>query len=1748
MYNPSIPAMTYIDIPNYKTLRENAKAIPVASNNMYVPRFDVPVGQEGLQYDQTQGHAILMKERKAAMTVKDYKSGNFVTVAPHQSELRKSILDTLRFTKPITVYESIISDARTLPKIEFLEQFISPIYSRLLLNNLVNIYNFSPAFYATNITSSEYNLRMYEKFMYLLTYIINILEHYHEEDFMKKDDRLINVVQWCLTRKIQDIDFMIRGPQSPQNYNVDFIGIYNSIISPSADKTSITDYLTLATLQEVNANFLCYRDEFVKHPNVYDKNPNYAQSYTISIDTDENAYFKKDNIGNLIVDCSEINIGSSTNKDINLKIDDAVVDTSDLRYEPRSQAIKFGNILRQFSIFRIQSLLILKSTYKTSLKNYDTCYITFPNITVDGRFNQVYRSGVLQVAGKFQENNNNKYWEFVPYNDIIYVPKTANVKRFEFYVSPKPGSSNKPNPFNFKIAPDLNKCFNVPVRVHTIEELNNTPLAPSEEYLPETYIIRTFKIDKDNGNPFKTKYTFLYNRTYNTLQCLRGQIDISNVPKFGIRKNMKTLKIDVGMMEPKYPATYIYISEVIDIANKKGTTKYRLPKIVPLTNIQALTHMMYQAVLKGQNYITIDYSIDSYRIPLPETLTNTLKKNVEAGLNSVLTYIYKTTGRRIIKKDDSFENSSNNENEDKNENIIYYEDIINKINDALVNKKDYIYFAFSKHYTFDIYEEITPSDSSSSSTYRLMNPHTLLQKINSDEYDYSEALKITLTPSEQIFTTEYINYKINEAIDNKWDKIDVYGKKYDYFLLYLETGENIDPKLLNQEDTEKLYSSLKNNQKHFKSDILNVINNSSSTTYITIRYIPSSTISSSITVIPENYVISQILNNVDTEGNILPYISKFNIPEISENKGITISEPLKTYYINKKEYIDSSNNDKYMNYIKSREKYFTITISKNYSNQKEIKEYYYIEYYTDLINHLIINDAIELKTGKINVDGKIYKYVDCEGMNENDKNKMFAAICSGLNYYYTTSENNQNINNNTNNLNTNNNNQNINNKIIFTTYIEDIITNTAKIWHTVSTTDDIKFKPEEANNGFKIVDNDVYFINLLSSDITNYLNTISNIEFSNDDIIEECNKALQNNNPSFRGIKFLNISHLFNTNDIIKDMNTQGYKYYDMNDSEKTLLYNHLYTSSTGQTVPYSIKTPQQLRYEYAVQNGNVRKYILDVEAKLSNEFIEAQGRYQAYKDSNQTNIIETTTDLPNILPTDTSEDIYIKWSNYYSYYGLFIPDFNYVISYDALNTIEAEVYKGNAQLDKRNYSLFDWVAPIYEVKNNEIIRSYREVDAINIPIIKTENDEAKIEGFINLENIDITIDDENIIKTMNYKLMFENNNISSKEIQIETETYNVYYKIDDDNYFNISIEQIDEKNIYKFIFYHCKNRTSETEEWEILTDSIKTVYPVELPSNSYISYTYYNPNTENENETYIIPSDIENEDLNKYKDEKYKYVHIGIDSSVNISQTKINDTDIIDLSYSDIANLANNVINGTYNKNITNDNVFDKPLTSDDFIEDNTKTNDSSENNITITYKIVNDYTNSDGTTTHTETDMEVEYPNNLSVLHDMNAGEGHINDIVCYRNFNIENNIYKTFIIGVDLFDKNYTFSVNNWLYSLNKLTSNEIKTSPYISPIDLQFSMLSNSNKTADFSKYNQPVLIKYFIQHINNNIMKLIIQENEYGFSGMEGIIDGKRYTLQKLTNNLFRLNYDKVIDNILEIRSSGSRFKMIIKLM
>ena len=684
--NSTAAVLSYVDIPNYRDIK-NESAKVLKHNMTYFNRNDIQLTGDGLRIDQSVGRAQLMKERQAPMTVNDYQNPIIITNIPHRMELKTKLENNLRWTLPETVYSKICTDARTLPKIPNLEKYISPLYSNIILENLMNIYQFAPVYYTQAIMKNDMSFFNYQKFIYLLTLIVIVYTRRDEFNFMNIDDQQMrDVLEWCRTRMTPDINYILMGPNANTMLSLDFVETYNGLISPSNDHQSVTQYLQLTTMQAIHDNLNKFRQEEQDKANVFYKNPNVAGCYTVYVDTTLNAHFKVDTQKNLVVDCSNIDLGSSISESLNLNINKAEINTGELKYDPKTSAQKLTNIMNEFTIFKIINFLVKKTSYKTSLNIFDKLYVVFPQITVDGKFNQIYKTGSLQISGKFITNSNDKYWEFVPdsENGIVYKPTTADVKMFEFYITRQPNATS-PLLYNpYKSNAGIDYYYNIPIIVQTgdyVKEilqneklsdlirnslLYNTPfkhtskllpyihdhilsLISTSDYtydvfdfdlLPDTYIIRISQLN-DSGEPELVDYTFLYNRSLLTLQLLPQNFNINNVPKFNSIKKYTTKKVNRRFLNPIEPAEFTVINDAIKMGqiDDNGNITIKLHRVIMLATEGSIYELIHTARLFGENSIKLLVLTDKDESAV---LSDSVVKTVDHKAETI-TYTFKNS-------------------------------------------------------------------------------------------------------------------------------------------------------------------------------------------------------------------------------------------------------------------------------------------------------------------------------------------------------------------------------------------------------------------------------------------------------------------------------------------------------------------------------------------------------------------------------------------------------------------------------------------------------------------------------------------------------------------------------------------------------------------------------------------------------------------------------------------------------------------------------------------------------------------------------------------------------------------------------------------------------------------------------------------------------------------------------------------------------------------------------------------------
>ena len=635
---------SFYDNSDLRHLQTNAlKVQRTELANNYSVYANNSTGQ--MYLEEHTGTAKLMTERMQQKTMSDYLALPFICNVPNQSEIKRLLRQgevyrdpttgkgmTLKWENPSKIYSLLIDRTKNcLPKLPLLaENYLNAVYAQAIDNNLINLYNNSPNYFnyiigvrdVNNKPVRAYeNFREYQIFMYLLVHVYFIVKHREEEWLINFDKTQIpTVIEWCRHRMNENVIYQIQGPLTHEDKVTDFKQLLEAMISPSNTQASIAAQLQITTLQSVNSNIMKLNDDLNERQNVYQKNPNIAGAYTISLDTDLNSSFETDNLNNLYINCSLADIGTAINKDIDLNYHTAEVNLGEEQYDPKTASKKLTMIMNQFTMFKIKSLLILKTTYKTSLDSFDMVFVVFPGIYVDGKFNQVYNTGSLQISGHFISNKNDKYWEFIPDNSngVVYHETTAHVDRLGFYISDKPNERSHILFNNFKIATNLTNFYNCPLLVQDFKDLNKEQKDLKDElgldFNLETYIIRSFKLNVD-GKPEPMNYSFLYNRTYKTIQLLPNNFIFDTVPHYFVMKKLKA-KVDTTkptIIKPVLRTTRNLILDLVRTAELMGSNTIKTPNSIQYGDKNSLIEQIKRAIQIEQKRIVvggIEYLID----------------------------------------------------------------------------------------------------------------------------------------------------------------------------------------------------------------------------------------------------------------------------------------------------------------------------------------------------------------------------------------------------------------------------------------------------------------------------------------------------------------------------------------------------------------------------------------------------------------------------------------------------------------------------------------------------------------------------------------------------------------------------------------------------------------------------------------------------------------------------------------------------------------------------------------------------------------------------------------------------------------------------------------------------------------------------------------------------------------------------------------------------------------------------------
>lgn len=407
-----------------------------------------------------------------------------------------------------TLLKEISLDSRSFNYPTKLAIYIQPYYSQIIKNNITNVYNNNLELYR-NIMSTNYNYKMYSKFVCLLSFIVIVVKHQDDKDFTTrfKDEQIDIIINWCLERSMYNLSYLLNGPKVNSSGLINYIKIYNWLVSLSLID-DIPNSLQLLTVKNINSNLKECCRLVEKQQTGYNRHLNKANGYLVNINSEDIELEVDNNI--LYFNCSNVSIGTNTDRfyNINDKINDNNV------IVPKSTELQLSQLMNEYTTISIKHFMLPKLLFRNDLTKIETCYVEFPFITLSCNSNY----SQLRIDGKFK-NYNYTHYIFEPDNSIgmIYKSNSVNVKSTKFRLSTSLSQTNsvEDNVYNYNILRhlELSNCYNILI---TPENLVNNP--NWKNYI----IINMFRYANHTIEPMNIRY--IYNKDSRMIQLISNDI------------------------------------------------------------------------------------------------------------------------------------------------------------------------------------------------------------------------------------------------------------------------------------------------------------------------------------------------------------------------------------------------------------------------------------------------------------------------------------------------------------------------------------------------------------------------------------------------------------------------------------------------------------------------------------------------------------------------------------------------------------------------------------------------------------------------------------------------------------------------------------------------------------------------------------------------------------------------------------------------------------------------------------------------------------------------------------------------------------------------------------------------------------------------------------------------------------------------------------------------------------------------
>ena len=406
------------------------------SNTIKYVRSNVPRIMSDAQF--TQGYlqdpaTIVMSN---AFKLKAFDGG---LIVPTKYDFQQKYKGILRFKDVEVLHDDVLTDIKLLPDNITIGSLVKDVYLQDLPENLNRIHRNAPKFFKEKFIDSAIGFYLYQKYYYILS-LINFVDKHRKDPALKELKDLHIYLEWIAPRKSESIDFILRGPISNQNYNINFVEHYEVLVSPSQKMENIIAYQQLVSTQATAVSIEEVRQEIEHRANSYNKLADVARTYLVNVYSNDGVSVTTDNDNNLVFDCSSVEIGNTYGEDSSKKYDDLGTEITSNEVHSRMTINKLKKLFNDYSRLRINKLMFDTDVYYTHLDSIDNMFVVFPGIRCDTRYSHGEHNNFnnsLAIAGKFTRVGTQ--YQFIQSSEAITFNIGTDVKNFQFFIVPGKG-------------------------------------------------------------------------------------------------------------------------------------------------------------------------------------------------------------------------------------------------------------------------------------------------------------------------------------------------------------------------------------------------------------------------------------------------------------------------------------------------------------------------------------------------------------------------------------------------------------------------------------------------------------------------------------------------------------------------------------------------------------------------------------------------------------------------------------------------------------------------------------------------------------------------------------------------------------------------------------------------------------------------------------------------------------------------------------------------------------------------------------------------------------------------------------------------------------------------------------------------------------------------------------------------------------------------------------------------------------